>query len=110
MQNGINIMENDIQKKLNLLRRNFAKKVPAKLEKMDLAWQLLQKEWTRDNLYELQRQAHNLKGSAATFKYLSLSEAAERLEYYTEQDPKPNNTSKLDQLLADIKAAWRKEK
>ena len=70
----------DILAKLAELGRTYAASLPEKRRSLERAFALWQSEALPENLAELRRLAHSLKGSAAQHGFSGLSEAASRLE------------------------------
>lgn len=73
-------MDSSIQKKLDLLRDQFAKNLPSRIAEIEALWMVLQEDWDKPKLEDLHRKFHNLKGSSATFGFSTLSSIAGQLE------------------------------
>lgn len=102
-------MDKELQKKLEILRQTFAKNIPAKLEEIEGIAHRLQEKYTREDLVLLHRKAHSLKGTAATFQYQALSEAAEKLEILAESMLEQNakfDPIQTNNFISGLKQAW----
>ena len=69
-----------IQKKLQLLRNNYIQNLGNRAVEIRKRFESLLENWNDDDLAELHRHAHSLKGSSATFNLEKLSYAAASLE------------------------------
>ncbi len=103
-------MDNNIDQKIALLRENYAKKLPVKIGEIKEAWLHLEKDWTKENLTAMQRLAHNLRGTSATFGYEDLSHHAEKIEREMDlilstssiERPKPANVQSISSMIEDL--------
>ena len=62
-----------IQQKLLALREDYLNHLPANLSAIADLWASLSQHWDKDTLATLQRQAHSLAGSGATFGFTGIS-------------------------------------
>lgn len=75
-------MDKDLTEKLQLLFATYHKSLPAKIADIEGKWQKLQIEWNEQLFQDFLRAAHTLHGSAGTYGYTTVSEAAAQLELY----------------------------
>lgn len=73
-------MNDDIQNSLNELRKSYNKNLPSKIEVIDVAWNKIKKSYSDSAAYELYIHLHNLKGSAAAYGQVLVSEIVSNLE------------------------------
>jgi HPt (histidine-containing phosphotransfer) domain-containing protein len=93
-------MNKDSTNKLKALRNAYAQKIPSKISEIKNLFITIQKDPSTENLTLLQRLAHNLHGSAATFGFTSLSQAAKDIENHISSSPQ--DLSHLQQLIATL--------
>ena len=74
-----------IQQKLLALREDYLNHLPANLSAIADLWASLSQHWDKDTLATLQRQAHSLAGSGATFGFTGISSAALELDTVLKQ-------------------------
>lgn len=71
----------DIQAALAALKEGFAKKIPAKIEEIDLGWERLQSAPEDKEIFDnLHRQAHTLAGTAATYGFEEIGQLSKEIE------------------------------
>lgn len=98
---------------MDFLRESYAKKLPAKISEIELAWLSLEKNWTLENLINLQRLAHNLRGASGTYGYSDLSLKAQEIESQMDcillntttpdpQKPEKLELKKIHRLIEDL--------
>jgi len=84
-------MKDDIKEKLHALFVEYKKKLPDKFKNLQEQWQALTQQWDTSPLKDFHRAVHSLCGSAGTYCYPSISNAARELEVYLK--PLLDNTS-----------------
>jgi chemotaxis protein histidine kinase CheA len=75
-------MDKKTKEKLEMLKCTYIKNLPSRVADLESLWQLLQKEWTPENMDTLKRMAHNLRGTAATYGLSEVSHLAEQIEWH----------------------------
>ena len=78
----IAIVNNKVQDKLKVLFDEYASKLPKKINTLEKEWEDLQSKKAQIGLVDFHRNIHSLCGSAATYGYYALSQAARQLESY----------------------------
>jgi chemotaxis protein histidine kinase CheA len=73
-------MDEKTQKKIELLRLGFLKKMPEKIAGIESGWQELQEKRDLSSAEALHRLVHNLKGTSATFGCNDVSQLAAEME------------------------------
>ncbi|QOY55248.1 diguanylate cyclase [Candidatus Sulfurimonas marisnigri] len=96
--------------KLELLRNNYAKELPSKIEHLQLIFDKgIKNGFDESIIDEFYRSAHNLIGSGATFGFLELSRAANNLEKaisaYLRTD-KPISKAEIEDLRLILKSIF----
>ncbi len=71
-----------LEEQLKALRAAYASGLPEKMNGIQSAWALAQKDWSKENLRALYRHIHTLAGSGATFGFEKLSDVARDAELY----------------------------
>ena len=69
-----------IQQKLLALREDYVSSLPGKISEVDTLWDTLTRQWQHNTLATLQRHAHSLAGSGATFGFSDISGTARALD------------------------------
>jgi diguanylate cyclase (GGDEF)-like protein len=75
-------MESNIQDKLKALFDAYTKNLPGKINTLEKQWQDLIQQWSVEKLIDFHRAVHSLCGSAGTYGYRELSQAAHELEIF----------------------------
>lgn len=104
-------VQDKILAQLAALRKRYAADLPAKIQQIRTGFEALNKQWDRESVSTLHRQAHSLTGSGATFGYAEVSQAARNLEQRlkalmeTENLTALNDWSGWDQQLGTLEMA-----
>ena len=102
-------MDEKLQDKLNALKIEYTKRLPNKIQMLETHWQHIQKKWDLQQFRDFHREVHSLSGSAGTYGYLNLSDAARQLEFYLlpllayEQRLQREQINEITKLLNKIK-------
>lgn len=101
--------KNDLLRQQQALFQEFAQKLPQRIAAIaQLIEEIATQKNDDDSLHELFRQVHSLSGSAPSFGYQDLGEAARALEYLLRQamdNPEPPDTEMLEQYRQHV-AGW----
>lgn len=66
---------------LRNIQREFLQELPERVRSMETIWESIESgQFTRENLENLRREAHTVRGESATFGFLWISQAAETVE------------------------------
>ena len=101
----------ELAQRLAQLSEGFRDELPQRLDDISTAWRVLQESgWSDENAETLERLAHSLAGSGATFGLASISEAAKSLEQAVEalrtgEAPSDNELAPVADLLAALSSA-----
>ena len=99
---------------MKLLKEEYCKTFPMKLERIRSLIDSLKKNWTKDNLDPLRFDIHKLAGSAGTYGYDKISEMSKVIEEYIIKeldhfDPLSINKElliKLDQFFESLRQGF----
>ena len=108
----------DLEGRLAEIKRAYIAELPAKAAALEAVWRRIQAQaWQPEAVEELQRIAHNLAGSGATFGFATLSRSARALEIPIRQLTQIEATEPVgarnripglvEALLAELRAAAR---
>lgn len=96
----------DIDSRLEVLRKNYAKQLPEKISRLEVLFaELEESNHDMEKLKEFHSAAHKLTGSGATFGFDSLSRRASELEVFLKtlleknEPPSDEHTSSIRKLL-----------
>ena len=99
------------QERLRKLQESYRRGLPAKLERVQSLGTELCEEWPTEGFEDLFHLVHKMAGSAATFGYEPLGQAAakleDRLRVFRDEDRGPDAAEReqIRALLAEIAAA-----
>jgi len=79
---GQTTVKDNVEKKLQALFDEYAKKLPEKLQTLQAQWDTLRANWSITGLENFHREAHSLSGSSATYGYTALAQGTRQLETY----------------------------
>lgn len=104
----------DLESRLAEIRRGYIAELPAKAVALEAAWRCVEAQaWQPEAVEELQRMAHNLAGSGATFGFTALSRSARALEIPIRDLTQADTTesvgarSRIPDLVAEVLAELR---
>lgn len=101
-------MDKDPQAKLQQLFIEYGKKLPEKIAEIDKLWQQLSQHWNKKDLDNLYRCTHTLTGSAGTYGYLEISNAARNIvnqlkKYLEKPSPNESEIAEIDKTVQFLK-------
>ena len=64
---------------LRAIQEEFLQELPERVREMEAAWESMAGDLSREILEDLRRKAHTLRGEGATFGFLWISQAAEKV-------------------------------
>lgn len=107
-------MNNDLEKKLAVLREEYKKNLPAKITEIQSIINQLKSEFSSDSVVLLHRKVHSLHGSAKTYGYINLGETAARFENYLNQIKSnnqitPSEFTKIENFINDLDVQSKNE-
>ncbi|MGD8498367.1 MAG: diguanylate cyclase [Chromatiales bacterium] len=102
--------EAEFRRKLEDVHRAYVERLPERLTEIEAGWSAVSREADLEALEPLHRATHSLIGSAGTFGYDHLSQAARRVERFLKslssdrRLPSPDETSQGEALLEELRA------
>lgn len=104
----------DLESRLAEIKRSYVAELPAKAVALEAVWRRVEAQaWQPEAVEELQRMAHNLAGSGATFGFAALSRSARALEIPIRHLTQADTTepvgarSRIPDLVAEVLAELR---
>lgn len=70
----------DINEKLARLKQDYLKRFPQKIDEIEGIWKELEINWSLEKMTALQRMAHNIRGTSATYGCMTISDIASQIE------------------------------
>lgn len=92
------VEQNDFQKKLRVLRENFARDLPGYMDAVMDVWNRLERTRDKEALIELHRKLHSLAGSGQTFGFSETGSKARAVERMLQ--PALKNPDAYDRWMA----------
>lgn len=101
-------MSHDLEKKLALLREEYARNLPGKIEEIEKIWLDLNLQWEEKVFSELYRKIHSLHGSAKIYGYSDIGKKASDTEIFlnilhSKTLPTLEQKTQLEHMLQELK-------
>jgi PleD family two-component response regulator len=102
----------EVDERFNELRTQFFNRIQERITQIDSLWYGLARNWNPEHAHTLQRVAHNLVGSGATFGLPTISERARMLELAIKAQiqraypPTSEQASQIKHCIINLKQAY----
>ncbi len=96
---------------LRAIQLEFLQELPERVGTMEAAWESMAGHPSKETLETLRREAHTLRGEGATFGFLWISQAAERVESSVKaltESPGNGEKTEIARQIRDILRAYEK--